>query len=106
MQFKKVVLIWADIPHISAQIIEDAFAQIYKTDLVFGPSIDGGYYLVGMKKPQPQVFHLSAWSHNQVLIDSQKLANQNSLSFSCVRTLRDLDHAEDLIHFSELLKLA
>jgi len=99
---EKVLLIGADIPHISAQIIDEAFMQLDKTDLVFGPSVDGGYYLIGMKKPQQQVFQLSEWSHNQVLVESINLAKQNNLTYSCVQTLMDIDLEEDLLHFSEL----
>lgn len=100
----KVVLIGADIPRISTQIIEQAFMSLDKTDVVFGPSVDGGYYLIGMKKPLHQIFQLSAWSHKQVLNESMSLAKQNNLSYSCIQTLMDVDLVEDLSHFSELLK--
>ena len=49
--YKKVVLIGSDIPDLLARDIQTSFQLLDDHDIVFGPTYDGGYYLVGMKKP-------------------------------------------------------
>lgn len=47
--YEKVVLIGSDIPEIQIKDILMAFDILEYKDLCFGPTFDGGYYLVGMK---------------------------------------------------------
>ncbi|MEE8422641.1 MAG: TIGR04282 family arsenosugar biosynthesis glycosyltransferase, partial [Dehalococcoidia bacterium] len=54
-----VIVVGSDIPMMSAQHIEEAFAALGALDgcdIVFGPAEDGGYYLVAMHRPQPVLF--------------------------------------------------
>jgi len=44
----QVILLGADAPTLDPMFIEDAFNQLQKTPIVLGPSLDGGYYLLGL----------------------------------------------------------
>ena len=66
------VIIGTDIPHIEKKHIERAFAALNSSDAVFGPSLDGGFWLVGLKR-RPKVIKLFAdvrWSNKNTLKDT------------------------------------
>jgi uncharacterized protein len=52
----RVVLIGVDCPGVTDAVITEAFARLDQADAVVGPSFDGGYYLIGMKKPIKELF--------------------------------------------------
>jgi len=92
-----VVVIGADIPHIQPQVIAAAFKVLRYNDFVFGPSTDGGYWLVGAKRT-PRVVDLFEgvrWSTEHALSDT--LANlPKGCTVGFVKTLSDVDEASDL----------
>ena len=51
--YQKIVLIGTDVPMITEREIARAYQKLDFSDVVFGPSEDGGYYLVGMKRKIP-----------------------------------------------------
>ena len=68
------VIVGTDIPHIQKKHIERAFAALNFSDAVFGPSFDGGFWLVGLKR-RPKVIKLFAnvrWSNKNTLKDTIK----------------------------------
>ncbi len=93
---KKVVVIGSDIPDISNKIILEAFNRLNTSDTVIGPAEDGGYYLIGMKKPDKKIFSGIDWSTKKVLNQTLKKAKYIKLKVSLVQTLRDIDRPEDL----------
>ena len=52
----KIILIGSDIPQITHEIINDAFAALDNYDCVLGPANDGGYYLIGLDRPESRIF--------------------------------------------------
>lgn len=100
--FDHVVLIGADIPTITKEIVQKAFELLTTNDLVFGPAKDGGYYLVGMRKPCFEVFENDYWSHPDVLGNALSVAKTKGYSVGLVNQLRDLDDASDLEYFPHL----
>jgi rSAM/selenodomain-associated transferase 1 len=75
---KNIVLIGSDLPPLPLQFFEEAFAYLSLPDqrAVLGPSRDGGYYLIGLNHPVPEIFEAMAWSHDQVLEQTRaKLAS-------------------------------
>jgi rSAM/selenodomain-associated transferase 1 len=92
----RVVVIGTDSPWLDEALIEEAFLSQERADLVLGPAADGGYYLVGLAKPVPGLFHGISWSTNQVL--NQTLAAARRLGFvaSLLRRDYDIDQLEDL----------
>ena len=57
--YERCVLIGTDVPEVKSQDIRQAFDILHRKDVVFGPTADGGYYLVGMKSPRKEVFAVS-----------------------------------------------
>jgi len=93
---QKAVLIGADIPNLSREIIKNAFTQLEEKDLVFGPTDDGGYYLIGMKQSCRWIFEGTDWDCDDVLAQSLILAGKQDRSYGLLEKLSDLDQAEDL----------
>jgi hypothetical protein len=95
------VIIGTDIPGISADIIKNAFEQLYGQDLVFGPAHDGGYYLIGVQKDcwpkaNPILFENIAWGITAVLSQTLVAAEKMDLRHMLLETLDDVDRPEDL----------
>lgn len=96
---EKVVLIGGDCPEITPEILESAFEKLNGNDLVLGPSQDGGYYLIGLKKPEPKLFENMQWSHERVLEETIQRAKTLRLKVAFMPVLRDIDHLADLNAF-------
>ena len=94
--YEKAILIGSDIWDLNPDDIREAFIRLDDADVVFGPAKDGGYYLIGMKKFHPAIFHLAEWSHSKVLSDSLKKCNELGLHTVLIRELRDIDEVNDL----------
>lgn len=91
----KVVIIGSDIPDLNSSIIEDAFQSLDKFDGVLGPTFDGGYYLLGMKKFHPSFFENIEWSTKDVCDQTiNKFINQ-SHTYHILPTLYDIDTEDD-----------
>lgn len=93
---KKAVIIGSDCPQITPTIIEQAFSTIEDVDVAIGPAQDGGYYLLGMKKPQPFLFDGKQWSTASVFADTITDIANSGLTFFELPMLSDLDNASDL----------
>ena len=91
-----VVIIGADCFEINSGLIEEAFRALEKHDVVFGPAKDGGYYLVGMKKPIKELFIDKEWSHENVLLDAMIEVKNLKLTHYLLPTLSDVDYVSDL----------
>jgi rSAM/selenodomain-associated transferase 1 len=98
MNFKRVVLIGSDIPGLPLEFIEEAFAFIREKDSVIGPSLDGGYYLIGFndKKFSPGVFEGIPWSTGRVFEGTMKILEREGLTVHTLKPLRDIDEIDDL----------
>ncbi len=96
------ILIGTDIPEIHPAVIKDAIEILKTKDMVLGPATDGGYYLIGMKKANKQLFELNKWSHSNVLKQTLEIANDQNLAYGFVTELSDLDNIDDLNKFPEL----
>ncbi len=92
---EQAIIIGSDCPGVSTQLLEEAFAALESHDLVLGPALDGGYYLLGMKRFYPSLFNAIAWSTEAVA--EQTLAAAESLSLRTARllALSDVDYLED-----------
>jgi rSAM/selenodomain-associated transferase 1 len=97
-----VVLIGVDTPQLGAAHARAALSDLEDgIDVTFGPADDGGYYLVGLREPQPDVFALptEAWGGPEVLRLSLEAASARGLSLALLRSERDLDEAGDVEAF-------
>lgn len=93
---RKVVIIGSDCNELSTPIIEQAFSALDFVDIVIGPALDGGYYLLGMKELNKNLFQNIPWSTESVLEETVGRINTQKLSFLLLKTLSDIDTEEDL----------
>jgi rSAM/selenodomain-associated transferase 2/rSAM/selenodomain-associated transferase 1 len=105
------VIVGSDIPEISANIIQQAFEGLQKTDLVLGPARDGGYYLIGMNHTIPAetytlLFDDINWGTGQVLSQTLQTARASGLRFILLEPLDDVDRPVDLHIWHEVKKTA
>ncbi|MDO5718051.1 MAG: TIGR04282 family arsenosugar biosynthesis glycosyltransferase [Tissierellia bacterium] len=99
MGYEKVTLIGSDIPELGRRQVEDSMSKLDKSDIVFGPSADGGYYLIALKEANlsRDIFKISiVWGSGRVLDQSKKIAKSNELKIDLVDELTDFDREEDL----------
>ena len=93
----RMVIIGTDCPGLSAELLRRAFDELATHDLVLGPADDGGYYLLGLKALQPDLFVNKDWSTATVLPDTLADAARLGLRVAQLPTLHDVDSAQDLI---------
>jgi len=67
---EKVVLLGTDSPTLPLPLVEQAFAELDRADVVLGPATDGGYYLLGCARRVPPLFAGVRWSSSHVLADT------------------------------------
>lgn len=99
----RAVLIGSDLPALPMDILRDAFAKLdgAARQVVLGPSRDGGYYLVGMNQPTPEIFENMTWSHDRVLAQTTERLNRLGVAVRLTAGWFDLDTVDDLRRFSD-----
>jgi rSAM/selenodomain-associated transferase 1 len=97
--YKEVVLAGSDIPELECGHLESAFAVLESAGAVLGPSIDGGYYLIGFSANafDSRVFNHVPWSTSLVTELTRKNLNNLEISFQELTPLRDVDVVGDLV---------
>ncbi|MCX7790562.1 MAG: TIGR04282 family arsenosugar biosynthesis glycosyltransferase [Chloroflexaceae bacterium] len=90
------VLIGSDIPTLPVAHVNRAFALLGEHDLVLGPSDDGGYYLIGMRRPHPRLLREVAMSTPEVLRDTLAIAAELGLRAALLPGWYDVDTPADL----------
>ena len=94
-----VCVVGTDIPDLDRHRVESAFSLLSDpegADAVFGPAVDGGYYLLALRRPTPDLFKGIPWSTDRVLEESMKQANGLGLKVESLSVLADVDRVEDL----------
>lgn len=101
--YEAVSIIDSDTPDLPRTIVEQSFQILMsdKADAVFGPCDDGGYYLVGMRQPHPELFREIPWSTEAVLPITLQRADRLGIRTKLLPGWNDLDTFEDLIDFYE-----
>jgi len=94
--YEKVILTGADLPRLTAAHLESGFAALTFADVTLGPTPDGGYYLVGMKKPHRSIFEKQSYGGSTVLENTVAAAKSAGLTVSLAHTCNDVDTPEDL----------
>ncbi|MCZ6645907.1 MAG: TIGR04282 family arsenosugar biosynthesis glycosyltransferase [SAR324 cluster bacterium] len=92
----RALLMGADLPLLQEGHLADAVQALQRADVVWGATADGGYYLVGMKQPYPELFALEGWGGSAVLKASLARAAELGLSTECTSALPDVDVFGDL----------
>jgi rSAM/selenodomain-associated transferase 1 len=94
--YRSVVVIGTDIPGINGPLLTTAVESLQDHDVVLGPTMDGGYYLIGLRFPVPDLFENIPWSTEQVYALTEQKIKMFGLTLKILPKLRDLDRAEDL----------
>jgi rSAM/selenodomain-associated transferase 1 len=104
-QFRRVVAIDSDSPHLPLAIVESAFELLAASDVVVGPTEDGGYYLVGASAVHPRLFDaapLGTGSARDALLGN---ARALGLSLALTEPWYDVDLPADLLRLAAELRL-
>ncbi len=97
--YDSCVLTGTDIPEVTGAEIQYAFRLLDVHDVVFGPTKDGGYYLVGMKEPVKEAFEKQTYGHGSVLeqtVSYLKSHREGNCTAGYVRSLCDVDTRADV----------
>jgi rSAM/selenodomain-associated transferase 1 len=89
------VVVGTDCPDLNAETMQRAFQALQSTDVVLGPASDGGYYLLGLKEPQPALFSDIPWGTDRVCKLTQTIARGQGLSVCLLEVLDDIDRPAD-----------
>lgn len=100
--YRKVVLIGSDIYDLESYHINEAFKKLETNDVVMGPALDGGYYLIGLKKMHPKIFDNKRWGSSTVRKDTLK--NLEKVDVHLLPVLNDVDVIEDIEHHPAFTK--
>jgi uncharacterized protein len=92
---RRVVMIGSDCPGVDGRVVREAFSALSDRDLVLGPALDGGYYLIGLTAPAPGLFRRIPWSTDAVASQTLARASALGLSHQALSPLRDVDTARD-----------
>lgn len=100
--FRQIVLIGSDIYDLQENDILQAFEALKQHDIVFGPAMDGGYYLLGMNSLTSEVFRNKDWGTSSVLESSLKDLENKKVFL--LKKRQDIDEYEDLKNKPEFRK--
>jgi uncharacterized protein len=93
---RRTIIIGTDVPTVPLEYFSQALTLLDSHDLAIGPTMDGGYYLIGMSKPVPELFVDMPWSSDQVLRLTQEKAAELGLKSVLIQPWRDVDTPADL----------
>ncbi|MFM7689308.1 MAG: DUF2064 domain-containing protein, partial [Alphaproteobacteria bacterium] len=92
-----VIFMNSDSPSLPVVLVEEATTALRADGdrVVLGPSLDGGYYLIGLKRFHPALFRDIAWSTPAVFATTCARAAQMGLSVHVLHEWYDVDEAQD-----------
>lgn len=93
---RQLVIIGSDLPQLEVADLLAAFAALEEAPLVLGPADDGGYWLLGLRRPCAVLFCGLAWGGSAVLAQTQARAAAAGLAWRLLRRQADLDRPQDL----------
>lgn len=102
---RPVVLVGADHPDLPRHEVESAFAILASSDVVLGPTLDGGYYLIGLNRPLSGLFRDMPWSTPDLLRATIERALALGLLARATRPWYDVDRPADLRFLRQHLRL-
>ena len=94
--YARVAIMNSDGPNLPVHCLTAAFEGLAEADVVLGPCDDGGYYLIGLKRPAPRLLRAVRMSTPQVTADTLALAAEEGLQVTLLPTWYDVDDAESL----------
>jgi rSAM/selenodomain-associated transferase 1 len=92
---QRVVIIGSDCPDVAQEDIAGAWSELTRRDVVLGPAKDGGYWLIGLRRPRPELFSGVPWGNEMVRAETLERARKAGLSLWILRELADVDTEAD-----------
>ena len=92
--FERIIVIGSDMYDLSQDDIENAFTHLNTNDYVIGPATDGGYYLLGMKTLNKDIFKNKEWGTSTVLKDTLNHLKETKLHL--LEAKNDVDIYDDI----------
>jgi uncharacterized protein len=93
---RRAVIVGSDSPHLPASRIPQAFDELAHHDCVLGPSDDGGYYLIGCRRFDPQLFRGVEWGSRKAFEQTRTNAALLNFSVGNLDSWYDLDEWKDI----------
>ena len=99
----RTLIIGSDCPALHPALLEQAFGGLARHPVVLGPATDGGYYLIGLNKPVPELFAGVDWGQPTVMNRSLEILKRLDLTPQLLQTLDDLDRPDDVRQWQETI---
>jgi uncharacterized protein len=93
---EKAIVLGADCPSVDRDLLLEAEKRLDAADIVIGPSLDGGYYLIGMNVAHEALFRGISWSSGSVYEVTMDRIRDLALSVAVLETREDIDDFESL----------
>jgi len=93
---RRVAIVGTDVPGVTRETVLAALSGLDAADVALGPAEDGGYCLLALREPRPELFAGIAWSTATVAAETRSRAASSGLTVRELPALRDLDTLEDL----------
>jgi len=90
-KYNKVIIIGVDCPFITRSLVRQAFKSLDHSPLVLGPTLDGGYYLIGLTQVRPKLFRKISWGTDKVLKQTLKHCKLLGIKPVMLKKLYDID---------------
>lgn len=103
-EYDKVVILDSDSPNLPCSHIYHSLQCLDTTDVVIGPCMDGGYYLIGMGKQMPELFLDIPWSTSKVMVSTMEKAGDMGITVSLLNEWYDVDTWDDLVRLKQDLE--
>ena len=94
--YSQVIALGTDSPDLPVEYIVRAIEALQENDVVIGPALDGGYYLIGLRKPYFDLFQDIPWSTSKVFDMTFDKAKARGISPVILPGWYDIDTWEDL----------
>ena len=94
----QVVMIGTDAPALDGACLRQAQAALDEHDAVFVPALDGGYALIGLRRPHASLFDGIAWSTSAVMAQTRERLQAAGLRWAELPVVADVDEPADLVH--------
>jgi len=101
--YKKCIIIGSDLYDLHPDDIEKGYKQLENSDVVIGPSEDGGYYLLGIKSLQNNIFKNKAWGTDSVFQDTVTDLEKKNIAFLDAKN--DIDTWDDIKDIDALVNM-
>lgn len=96
-----VIVVGGDCPDLDEACLRETASVVQSVDVVLGPALDGGYYLIGLQRRADQVFNDIPWSTENVLGATLARIDENQLGHTLLTPKEDIDDLAGLRRFIE-----